>query len=80
MGTFRRFRPFSAASSGHFGLDTLTLARKGPTVTSCDYSSAAIEKARWRAKKARFDATLIEGDFYNAPDLISEQFDAVFVS
>ena len=30
----------------HFGLGTLTLARKGATVTGCDYSFAAITKAR----------------------------------
>lgn len=63
----------------HFDLDTLTLARKGATVTGCYYSSATIEKARWPATRLGFDATFIEGDLYDAPDLISGQFDAVFV-
>ena len=64
----------------HFGLDTLLLARKGATVTGFDYSPAAIRKARWLAGEAGIDATFVEGDLYDAPKLIDEQFDAVFVS
>jgi SAM-dependent methyltransferase len=64
----------------HFGMDTLKLARKGARVTGFDYSSAAIEKARWLAGEVGIDATFIEGDLYDAPDLIDGQFDAVFAS
>jgi len=64
----------------HFGMDTLKLARKGARVTGFDYSSSAIEKARWLAGEVGIDATFIEGDLYDAPDLIDGQFDAVFVS
>ena len=59
-------------------MDTLALAPKGATVTGCGYSSAKIEKAWWPATKLGFNATFIEGDLYDAPDLISGQFDAVF--
>ena len=64
----------------HFGMDTLVLARKGASVTGYDYSPAAIEKARWLAAEVGIDATFIEGDLYDAPNLIDGQFDAVFVS
>ena len=64
----------------HFGMDSLKLARKGARVTGFDYSSAAIEKARWLARETGIEATFIEGDLYDAPDLVDGQFDAVFVS
>ena len=64
----------------HFGMDTLMLARRGARVTGFDYSTAAIEKARWLAGKAGIDARFIQGDIYQAPALIDATFDAVFVS
>jgi SAM-dependent methyltransferase len=64
----------------HFGMDTLLVARLGAKVTGFDYSSTAIEKARWLAVEAGIDARFVQGDLYEAPDLIDETFDAVFVS
>ena len=64
----------------HFGMDTLLLARMGAKVTGYDYSSAAIEKARWLADEAGIEARFVQGDLYDAPDLVDGTFDAVFVS
>ena len=64
----------------HFGLDTLTLAQRGATVTGLDFSGEAIRAARALAEETGLSATFVEGDLYAAPDLISGPFDLVFVS
>lgn len=64
----------------HFGLDTLTLAQRGATVTGLDFSGEAIRAARALAQETGLAATFVEGDLYAAPDLISGSFDLVFVS
>ena len=64
----------------HFGLDTLTLAQRGATVTGLDFSGEAIRAARALAQEAGLSGTFVEGDLYAAPDLISGTFDLVFVS
>lgn len=64
----------------HFGLDTLALARLGATVTGLDFSPAAIEAARALAKETGLPARFVEGNVYDAPRLIEERFDLVFVT
>ena len=65
----------------HFGLDTLLLARKGAkSVTGLDFSPVAIKQARELAERAGIDATFIEGNVYDAPELIQGAFDLVYVS
>jgi SAM-dependent methyltransferase len=59
-------------------LDTLSLARKGATVTGLDFSSVAIEGARSLAKKANLLATFVEADVYDARKIIDGHFDMVF--
>ncbi|WP_374377713.1 class I SAM-dependent methyltransferase [Dongia sp.] len=64
----------------HFGLDTLALARRGATVTGLDFSSNAIAAAREIATRAGIDARFVEGNLYDAPNLIAERFDRAYVS
>jgi SAM-dependent methyltransferase len=68
----------------HFGMDTLTIAQRGATVTGVDFSPPAIVAARALAAdlgltdRARF----IEANVYDAPAALPEpaSFDRVFVS
>ena len=64
----------------HFGLDTLRLARRGAIVTGLDYSPKAIATARQLARDTGLDARFVEGDVHEAPRLIEDHFDIVFVS
>ena len=69
----------------HFGLDTLSWARRGAHVTGVDISEAAVETARDLAEdvgladRARF----VQSDIYelvDAPALADERFDVVYTS
>src|ERR1700758_140402 len=51
----------------HFGLDTLSLARMGASVTGLDFSPAAIEQARALAAEAGIDANFICADVLAPP-------------
>ena len=66
----------------HFGQDTLSLARRGATVTGVDLSEAAIAAARDLRDKAGLEATFINCDLYSLPDHLddAQQFDIVFTS
>ncbi|WP_457092115.1 class I SAM-dependent methyltransferase [Microvirga sp. P5_D2] len=62
----------------HFGLDTLSLARRGAIVTGLDFSPVAIEGARELAHKANLPATFVEADVYEARQVIEGSFDMVY--
>ncbi len=62
----------------HFGLDTLSLARRGAVVTGLDFSPVAIEGARDLARKANVLATFVEADVYDARKVIEGTFDRVY--
>ncbi len=64
----------------HFGLDTLCLARRSARVTGLDFSRNAVTAARDFAAQASIDACFVEGNVYDAPKLIAERFDQVYVS
>lgn len=64
----------------HFGLDTLSWARKGAVVTGVDLSDDAIETARQLAQKTTLDASFICSDVYGVSEILSQQFDIVFTS
>ena len=64
----------------HFGLDTLSWARKGATVTGVDFSGRAIDSARALASECGIDAAFIESDVYDLPGRLDGQFDIVFTS
>jgi SAM-dependent methyltransferase len=66
----------------HCGRDTLALAQRGATVVGVDFSPRAITVARALAdelglcERARF----LEADVYDAPKILDERFDMVFVN
>jgi SAM-dependent methyltransferase len=64
----------------HFGLDTLSWARLGATVTGLDFSEEAILAARALAAEVGVAATFVQSDVYRAPEVIAEQFDIVYTS
>ena len=64
----------------HFGLDTLSWARKGAVVTGVDFSREAIRLARSLAEETAIEATFIESNIYDLPDVLDEKFDIVFTS
>lgn len=65
----------------HFGLDTLSWARRGARVTGVDFSSAGIAKAKELAARASLEARFVESEATRAGEaLAGEQFDVVFTS
>ena len=64
----------------HFGLDTLSWARRGAQVTGVDFSGRAIDLARSLSRETGLEARFICSDLYGLPDVLSDQFDIVFTS
>lgn len=65
----------------HFGLDTLSWARRGAVVTGLDFSGAAIAKARALAAEAGLAARFVEAEVTRAAEALDgERFDVVFTS
>lgn len=64
----------------HFGLDTLSFARLGATVTGADFSGRAITVARRLAAESGLPATFVESDLYELPAVLDGRFDIVFTS
>ncbi len=64
----------------HFGLDTLSWARLGATVTGVDFSGRAIALARRLAAQSGLPATFVESDLYELPAVLDGRFDIVFTS
>lgn len=65
----------------HFGQDTLSWARLGARVTGLDLSDVAIAEARALARELGIPARFVEGNVYDAPELLGgERFDRVFTS
>ena len=64
----------------HFGLDTLSLARRGADVTGLDFSPVAIEAARDLAARVGLPATFVQADVYEAREHLQGLFDLVFVT
>jgi SAM-dependent methyltransferase len=64
----------------HFGLDTLSWARRGAVVTGVDYSPKGIAQARKLARECGIDATFVESNLYDLPQHLTGQFDIVYTS
>ena len=64
----------------HFGLDTLSLARRGAIATGLDFSPAAIAAAHALAAETGIPARFVLGNVYDTPRLIAERFEIVYVS
>lgn len=64
----------------HFGLDSLSWARRGASVTGLDFSEPAIEAARDLARESGIDASFVAADVYRAREVAQGGFDVVFTS
>ena len=66
----------------HFGLDTLSWARRGAVVTGVDFSGEGIRTARALAVEVGLSqrAAFVESDVATLPDKLSGAFDVVFTS
>lgn len=64
----------------HFGLDSLSLARKGASVTGADFSHRAISLAKEISHDIGVEARFIESDIYDLPKVLDDKFDIVFTS
>ncbi len=64
----------------HFGLDSLSLSRKGARVTGVDFSDLAISQARELASRLNLDARFLCSDVYELDQQLQQQFDIVYTS
>ncbi len=64
----------------HFGMDTLSWARRGAVVTGADFSDRAVGLAQALAREAGLEARFICSDLYALPEVLSVQFDIVYTS
>ncbi|WP_209439523.1 class I SAM-dependent methyltransferase [Kitasatospora phosalacinea] len=62
----------------HIGVNSLSLARLGAKVTGTDISDEAIDIARGLAAELDLDATFVQANLYDLPDVLDAQFDMVF--
>jgi len=64
----------------HFGLDTLSWARRGALVTGVDFSPAAIDAACQLAMKTAIEAEFVCANVCDLPESLSRRFDIVYTS
>lgn len=64
----------------HFGLDTLSWARLGATVTGVDFSDEGIETARGLAAELGIPARFIRSELETLSSVLDERFDIVYTS
>jgi 2-polyprenyl-3-methyl-5-hydroxy-6-metoxy-1,4-benzoquinol methylase len=64
----------------HFGLDTLSWARRGARVTGVDFSPVAVQRAKRLAEQAGLTGEFIESDVLELPAGLAGRFDVVFAS
>jgi len=64
----------------HFGLETLSWARLGATVTGVDFSPQAIDVARALAAELGIQARFLESNVYDLTAVLDEAFDLVYTS
>jgi SAM-dependent methyltransferase len=78
LGNIKDFR--IAHLQCHFGLDSVCLAGRGASVVGLDFSPEAIAEARRIAKATKRDASFVEGNVYEARELLQGEFDMVYVT
>jgi SAM-dependent methyltransferase len=64
----------------HFGLDTLSWARRGARVTGVDFSGRAITLARSLAADTGLDARFVQSDVLELDQVLDGDFEVVFTS
>ncbi len=62
----------------HFGLDTMSWARRGAIVTGVDFSPEAIATARRLSEELSIPARFIESNVYDLPEMHDERYDIVY--
>src|SRR5205809_7980323 len=62
----------------HFGMDTLSWARKGAIVTGVDLSDESIKLAQKLSKETNVPAEFICSDIYELPKVLDKKFDIIF--
>jgi SAM-dependent methyltransferase len=64
----------------HFGMDTLSWARRGAKVVGVDFSKKAIENACILSSQTLIPARFVQSDIYDLKKNLDGKFDIVFVS
>lgn len=64
----------------HFGLDTLSWARRGAKVTGTDFSEKSIELARSLSEDLGIESQFICCNIYDLPERLEGEFDIIFTS
>ena len=64
----------------HIGLDTLSWARLGATVTGVDFSERSIDAARDISRRGGVPGRFVLADVHEAPEVLAETFDIVYAS
>ncbi|MFN2185349.1 MAG: class I SAM-dependent methyltransferase [Anaerolineae bacterium] len=64
----------------HFGLDTLSWAKRGAVVTGVDFSEEAIALAWSLSRELGVNAEFVCSDIYALPAVLHKQFDIVYTS
>jgi 2-polyprenyl-3-methyl-5-hydroxy-6-metoxy-1,4-benzoquinol methylase len=62
----------------HFGMDTLSLARRGASVTGLDFSEPAVDQARRLAAELGIEATFVHADVHDAAAALGRTYDVVY--
>ena len=86
-----RLRPFEISEVGdvrgkdllhlqcHFGIDSISWARRGARVAGLDFSAPAIREARRLAAEIGVEAEFVQSDVYDAPGALGgRDFDVVY--
>lgn len=64
----------------HFGMDSLSWARRGAIVTGVDLSKESIKLAKKISRQTKTPAKFISSDIYDLPQVLDQKFDIVFCS
>jgi SAM-dependent methyltransferase len=64
----------------HFGLDAVSLARRGARVTGVDFSPVAVRRAAELADRCGVDVRYLEGDSTDLPSELHGQFDVAYAT
>jgi SAM-dependent methyltransferase len=64
----------------HFGLDTLSWATLGATVTGADFADESVRLASRLSAELGIPARFVQSDVYALPDTLDGQFDRIFTS
>mgnify|MGYP001178175407 CR=1 FL=1 len=64
----------------HFGLETLSMARRGAAVTGVDFSDVAVRKARALNDQLKLDAQFVCCDVNELDQYLDDKYDLVFAS